>query len=90
MKRHLFLSFLVLLIVAACSVDPKPELGENDEKYLSFYEGLIIDGSIKIHFAGDTREAPEVLILEIGTVAPTHDLHGDEVLAGLHKEKRTI
>ena len=46
MKRHLFLSFLVLLIVAACSVDPKPELGENDEKYLSFYEGLIIDGSI--------------------------------------------
>ena len=34
---------------------------------------------IEIHLAGDTREAPEVLILDIGAVAPAHHLHGDEV-----------
>ena len=38
---------------------------------------------IEIHLAGDTREAPEVLILEIRAVAPAHDLHGDKVLAWL-------
>ena len=38
---------------------------------------------IEIDLAGDTREAPEVLVLEVGTVAPTHHLHGDEVAARL-------
>ena len=39
--------------------------------------------SIEIHLTGDTREAPEVLVLEIRTIAPTHHLHGNEVLARL-------
>jgi len=38
---------------------------------------------IEIDLASDACEAPEVLILEIGAVAPTHDAHSDEVfLAG--------
>ena len=36
--------------------------------------------SIHIYFASNTREAPEVLVLSIGTVAPTHNLHSYEVL----------
>ena len=39
--------------------------------------------SIEVHLTGNTRKAPEVLILDIGTVAPTHHLHSDEVLARL-------
>ena len=38
---------------------------------------------IEIHLTGDAGKAPEVLIFEIGAVAPAHDLHGDEVLAFL-------
>ena len=38
---------------------------------------------IEIHLAGNTRKAPEVLIFQVRTVAPTHHLHGDEVLAFL-------
>ena len=38
---------------------------------------------IEIHLTGNAREAPEVLILEIRTIAPTHHLHGNEVLARL-------
>ena len=38
---------------------------------------------VEIDLTGDTREAPEVLILEIGAVAPAHHLHGDEVAAWL-------
>ena len=34
---------------------------------------------IEIHLASNTRQAPEVLVLEIRAVAPAHDLHGDEV-----------
>ena len=40
---------------------------------------------IEIHFAGDAGEAPEVLILKVGAVAPAHHLHGDEVLAAWSK-----
>ena len=39
--------------------------------------------SIEIHLAGNTREAPEILILQIATVAPTHNLHGNQVLTWL-------
>ena len=35
---------------------------------------------IEIAFACNTCKAPEILVLEIGTVAPTHHLHGNEVL----------
>ena len=38
---------------------------------------------IEIHLASDTRKAPEVLILEISAVAPTHNLHGNEILTRL-------
>ena len=38
---------------------------------------------IQIHLAGDTSKAPEVLILQIATVAPTHNLHSYQVLARL-------
>ena len=34
---------------------------------------------IEVDLACDTRQTPEVLIFEIGAVAPTHHLHGDEV-----------
>ena len=35
---------------------------------------------IEINLAGNAGEAPEVLVFQIGTVAPAHYLHGDEVL----------
>ena len=38
---------------------------------------------IQIHLAGDTSKAPKVLILQVASVAPTHNLHGDEVLTWL-------
>ena len=37
--------------------------------------------SIEIHLAGYTSKAPEILVLQIATITPTHHLHGDEVLA---------
>ena len=36
---------------------------------------------IEINFACDTCKAPEVLVLEIGTVTPAHHLHGNQVFA---------
>ena len=36
--------------------------------------------SIKIHLASNSSKAPEVLVLKIRTVTPTHNLHGNEVL----------
>ena len=39
---------------------------------------------IEIHLAGNAREAPEVLVLQIGAVAPAHHLHGYQVIARLH------
>ena len=44
---------------------------------------MCLRGSIEVHLTGNTRKAPEVLILEIRAIAPAHDLHGDEVLAWL-------
>ena len=38
---------------------------------------------IQIHLAGDTSKAPEVLIFQIATVAPAHNLHGYQVFARL-------
>ena len=38
---------------------------------------------IQIHLAGDTSKAPEVLILQIATITPTHNLHCYQVLSGL-------
>ena len=38
---------------------------------------------IQIHLAGYTCKAPEVLVLQIATVAPAHYLHGYQVLARL-------
>ena len=38
---------------------------------------------IEIDLAGDTSEAPEILILKVRTITPAHDLHGDKVLAWL-------
>ena len=35
---------------------------------------------VEIDFAGNAGEAPEILVFEIGAVAPAHDAHGDEVL----------
>ena len=40
---------------------------------------------IEIHLAGNTRQAPEVLVLQIRAVAPAHHLHGNEVTPRLHK-----
>ncbi len=40
---------------------------------------------IEIHLAGNTCEAPEVLILQIRTVAPAHHLHGNQVLPFLQE-----
>jgi hypothetical protein len=36
---------------------------------------------IEINLAGNAGEAPEVLVLQVGAVTPTHDLHGNEILA---------
>ena len=36
---------------------------------------------IQIHLAGNTCEAPEVLILQVRAVAPAHHLHSNQVLA---------
>ena len=38
---------------------------------------------VEIHLTGNTREAPEVLILQIRAVAPAHNLHGNQVFARL-------
>ena len=38
---------------------------------------------IEIHLTGDTRKAPEVLILQIRAVTPAHHLHCNEVLTRL-------
>ena len=38
---------------------------------------------IEIDFAGNAGKAPEVLVFQIGTVAPAHHLHGNEVAAAL-------
>ncbi len=35
---------------------------------------------VEVNFAGNAGEPPKVLVFEIGTVAPTHHLHGHEVL----------
>ena len=50
-----------------------------DEEVLNMH----LRRGIEIHLTGNACKAPEVLILEIGTVAPAHDLHGDEVLTFL-------
>ena len=34
---------------------------------------------IEVNLAGNAGKAPEVLVLEIGAVAPAHHLHGNEV-----------
>ena len=61
-----------------------------DDTQPLFYIVVGIDGQvfnvylrpcIEIHLAGDAGEAPEVLVFEVGAVAPAHHLHGDEVLA---------
>ena len=39
---------------------------------------------IEIHLTRYARQPPEVLVLEIGAVAPSHHLHGNEVAAALH------
>ena len=39
---------------------------------------------IQVHFAGNTRQAPEVLVLQVRAVTPAHHLHGDKVLPFLH------
>ena len=36
---------------------------------------------IEVHLAGYSGEAPEVLVLQIGAVAPPHHLHGNEITA---------
>ena len=42
---------------------------------------MSLGAGIEIHLAGNTRKAPEVLVFKIGTVAPAHDLHSNEVLS---------
>ena len=37
---------------------------------------------IEVHAARDATETPEVLVLQVGAVAPAEDFHGDDVLAG--------
>ena len=34
---------------------------------------------IEVYFSGNARQAPKVLVLKIGAVAPAHHLQGDEV-----------
>ena len=51
------------------------EVGSNEEVV-----DVRLRTCVKVRLACDTAETPEVLVLEIRTVAPTHDLHGDEVL----------
>ena len=42
---------------------------------------------IEAAVAAHAREAEEVLIFEIGAVAPAEDLEGEEILAGLHEAR---
>ena len=39
--------------------------------------------SIQIHLASNTCKAPEVLVLQIATIAPAHNLHSNQVLTRL-------
>ena len=40
---------------------------------------MALGTGVEIHLAGNACETPEVLVFEIGAVAPAHHLHGDEV-----------
>ena len=54
-----------------------PVLQNLDVLNIGFRTGIEID------LAGNTRKAPEVLVLQIGAVTPAHHLHGYQVLAWL-------
>ena len=45
---------------------------------------------IEINLAGNAGETPEVLVLEIGTVAPAHHLHGNEVVLAHYEVRRKV
>ena len=47
-------------------------------------EVRLVAGS-QLHAAGNAREAPEVLVFEVGAVRPAEHLQGDEVFARLHE-----
>ena len=40
---------------------------------------------IDVYSAGDSRESPEILVLEVSSVAPAEDFKSDYVLAFLHR-----
>ena len=46
---------------------------------------VLLRPCVEVHLAGYSREAPEVLVLEIGAVAPSHHLHGYEILFARHE-----
>ena len=45
---------------------------------------------VEVAFACDTAKAPEVLVLEVTTVAPAHNLHSNEVLLAWFDEFRNV
>ena len=45
---------------------------------------------IEIHFTGDSRKTPEVLVFKVRTVAPTHHLHGNQVLLARREILRQV
>ena len=49
--------------------------------HVDVLDPLLLAG-IDLHAAGDAGEAPEILVLQVGAVAPAEDLQGDEVLPG--------
>ena len=63
--RNLQCTILIVLV----------QVGE-DEEVVHAHLGT----GIHIHFTSDTGKAPEVLVFEVRAIAPTHHLHGYEVL----------
>ena len=45
---------------------------------------------VEVGLAGNAREAPEILVFQIGTVAPTHHLHGNEIFLARHQVLRQV
>ena len=67
-QRNLVIQHTILIVVLQSCIE-------------SNIGNMCLRTGIEIHLTGDSRQTPEVLVLEVRTIAPSHHLHGNQVLA---------